>query len=83
MTDEKNDDGIREDGRWAAAGFALKDAVAPAMAKARPSRCAAPWPDNALAALHLEDTIGFHHGKDHKAYVENLNGLIAGKPEAD
>jgi Fe-Mn family superoxide dismutase len=29
------------------------------------------------------DTIGFHYGRHHKAYVDNLNRLIAGTALAD
>jgi Fe-Mn family superoxide dismutase len=28
-------------------------------------------------------TLGFHHGKHHKTYVETLNELVEGTPEAD
>jgi superoxide dismutase, Fe-Mn family len=42
-----------------------------------------PWADNALEPFISKNTIGFHYGKHHKAYVDRLNELIAGKPEAD
>jgi len=42
-----------------------------------------PWADNALEPFISANTIGFHYGKHHKTYVEKLNELIAGKPEAD
>ncbi len=42
-----------------------------------------PWADNALEPFISKNTIGFHYGKHHKAYVDKLNELIAGKPEAD
>lgn len=42
-----------------------------------------PWSDNALEPFISKNTIGFHYGKHHKTYVDNLNGLVAGKPEAD
>ena len=42
-----------------------------------------PWADNALEPFISKNTIGFHYGKHHKTYVDNLNELVAGKPEAD
>lgn len=37
-----------------------------------------PWPEEALAPVISAQTIGFHHGKHHKTYVETLNKLVAG-----
>lgn len=37
-----------------------------------------PYEENALAPLISARTIGFHYGKHHKGYVDNLNRLIAG-----
>jgi Fe-Mn family superoxide dismutase len=37
-----------------------------------------PYADNALDPVISANTIGFHYGKHHKAYVDNLNKLIAG-----
>ncbi len=37
-----------------------------------------PYADNALAPVISANTISFHYGKHHRAYVENLNKLIAG-----
>lgn len=37
-----------------------------------------PYADNALDPVITATTIGFHYGKHHKAYVDNLNKLIAG-----
>jgi Fe-Mn family superoxide dismutase len=37
-----------------------------------------PYADNALDPVISAKTIGFHYGKHHKAYVDNLNKLIAG-----
>jgi Fe-Mn family superoxide dismutase len=35
-------------------------------------------------APHLSaETLEYHHGKHHKAYVDNLNKLVDGKPEAN
>ena len=42
-----------------------------------------PWADNALEPFISKNTIGFHYGKHHKTYVDKLNELIAGTPEAD
>jgi superoxide dismutase, Fe-Mn family len=39
---------------------------------------ALPWAENALEPFTSAKTIGFHHGKHHKAYVDNLNKLVAG-----
>jgi Fe-Mn family superoxide dismutase len=41
-----------------------------------------PFDKKALAPHMSEETLEFHHGKHHKAYVDNLNKLIEGKPEA-
>jgi len=37
-----------------------------------------PFAEGALAPVISAQTIGFHYGKHHKAYVDNLNKLIAG-----
>jgi superoxide dismutase, Fe-Mn family len=37
-----------------------------------------PFAENALEPVISAKTIGFHYGKHHKAYVDNLNKLIAG-----
>ncbi len=37
-----------------------------------------PYARDALAPHISENTINFHYGKHHQAYVSNLNGLIAG-----
>jgi Fe-Mn family superoxide dismutase len=42
-----------------------------------------PYADNALEPVISANTIGFHYGKHHKAYVDNLNKLIAGTEYAD
>jgi Fe-Mn family superoxide dismutase len=39
-----------------------------------------PWADNALDPVISANTLSFHYGKHHKAYVDNLNKLIAGTP---
>ena len=42
-----------------------------------------PYADNALDRVISAKTIGFHYGKHHKGYVDNLNKLIAGTVFAD
>ncbi|MFP3902383.1 MAG: superoxide dismutase [Acidimicrobiia bacterium] len=37
-----------------------------------------PYPKDALAPHMSEQTLSFHHGKHHQAYVNNLNKLIEG-----
>lgn len=39
-----------------------------------------PFSDNALDPVISANTLSFHYGKHHKAYVDNLNKLIAGTP---
>jgi Fe-Mn family superoxide dismutase len=39
---------------------------------------ALPYPDDALAPHISAETISFHYGKHHRAYVNNLNKLTAG-----
>ena len=40
--------------------------------------------DKAALAPHLTaETLEFHHGKHHNAYVTNLKNLLDGKPEAE
>ena len=43
---------------------------------------ALPYDKNALAPHISAETLEYHHGKHHKAYVDNLNKLVDGKPEA-
>jgi Fe-Mn family superoxide dismutase len=42
------------------------------------SLLALPYADNALAPVISANTLSFHYGKHHKAYVDNLNKLVAG-----
>jgi Superoxide dismutase len=42
-----------------------------------------PYADNALETVISANTIGFHYGRHHKGYVDNLNKLIAGTEFAD
>ena len=37
-----------------------------------------PYAQNALEPIISEKTIGFHYGKHHQTYVNNLNGLVEG-----
>ena len=37
-----------------------------------------PYARNALAPHISEETLNFHYGKHHQAYVTNLNGLVEG-----
>jgi len=37
-----------------------------------------PYPENTLEPVITANTIGFHYGKHHKGYVDNLNKLVAG-----
>lgn len=39
---------------------------------------ALPYADHALEPVISANTLHFHHGKHHQAYVDNLNKLIAG-----
>jgi Fe-Mn family superoxide dismutase len=42
-----------------------------------------PWAKDALAPIISAETLDYHYGKHHQAYVTNLNKLTEGKPEAD
>jgi len=42
-----------------------------------------PYAENALEPVITANTIGFHYGKHHKGYVDNLNKLAAGTEYAD
>jgi Fe-Mn family superoxide dismutase len=41
-----------------------------------------PWAKDALAPHISAETIEYHYGKHHQAYVDNLNKAIEGKPDA-
>jgi Fe-Mn family superoxide dismutase len=43
---------------------------------------ALPYAKDALAPHISQETLEFHYGKHHQAYVTNLKGLLEGKPEA-
>ena len=42
-----------------------------------------PYDKNALAPHISAETLEYHHGKHHQAYVTNLNKLLEGKPDAN
>jgi Fe-Mn family superoxide dismutase len=42
-----------------------------------------PWEENALSPVISAQTISFHYGKHHKAYVDTLNKLVEGTKFAD
>ncbi|MBK7398906.1 MAG: superoxide dismutase [Fe] [Myxococcales bacterium] len=42
-----------------------------------------PYAKNALVPHITEETLDFHYGKHHQAYMTNLKGLLEGKPEAN
>jgi Fe-Mn family superoxide dismutase len=42
-----------------------------------------PYSTDALEPFMSAKTLDFHHGKHHKTYVETLNKLVEGKPEAE
>ncbi len=44
---------------------------------------ALPYADNGLDPIISANTISFHYGKHHKAYVDNLNKLVVGTEFAD
>ena len=60
-------------GAWPRASRAASPIVLPPL----------PYPDSALAPVISAQTIGFHYGKHHKGYVDNLNKLIQGTDLAD
>ena len=42
-----------------------------------------PYPENALEPVISAKTIGFHYGKHHRGYADNLVKLVSGTPLAD
>ena len=62
---------------------ALSGLTLPAQAASPILLPALPWVDTALAPVISANTIGFHYGKHHKGYVDNLNRLLAGSDLAD
>lgn len=39
-----------------------------------------PYAEDALAPVISAVTVGFHYGKHHRGYLDNLNGLVRGTP---
>jgi len=69
-----------------AAGSGLLSAAAPFVQTAHAAPItlpALPYAENALEPVISSRTMGFHYGKHHRAYVDNLNNLIAGTDLAD
>ncbi|MDD3619965.1 MAG: superoxide dismutase [Desulfobulbaceae bacterium] len=77
----------RRDFLSASAGAAILFAVngfpAGALAAEIHSLPPLPYADNALEPVISAKTMGFHYGKHHKAYVDNLNKLVAVTELAD
>ncbi|HMV17771.1 MAG TPA: Fe-Mn family superoxide dismutase [Zoogloea sp.] len=67
----------------AVSALALGGFVRPAQAASPIVLPALPYADSALAPVISANTLGFHYGKHHKAYVDNLNKLVAGSELAD
>lgn len=42
-----------------------------------------PYPDQALSPTISANTIGFHYGKHHQGYINQLNQLVTGTPLAE
>ena len=42
-----------------------------------------PYSQDALAPVISAETLEFHHGKHHNAYVQKLNGMIEGTDHAN
>ena len=42
-----------------------------------------PYPDTALAPAISAETLSFHHGKHHKAYIDKTNAAVEGTDMAD
>lgn len=42
-----------------------------------------PWAKDALAPHISSETIDYHYGKHHNAYVTKLNGMVDGTPDAE
>ncbi|OQX11094.1 MAG: superoxide dismutase [Desulfobulbaceae bacterium A2] len=56
----------------------------PGMAQAAPHVLPElPYADSALDPVISANTLGFHYGKHHKGYVDNLNKLVTGSEFAD
>ena len=42
-----------------------------------------PWAKDALAPHISAETLEYHYGKHHQTYVDNLNKLVDGTPDAE
>ncbi|MCR4414143.1 MAG: superoxide dismutase [Thermoguttaceae bacterium] len=60
----------------AVAPWFLRGASASAASKEPFTLPKLPWPEDALAPLMSHETIQYHYGKHHAAYVANLNKLV-------
>jgi Fe-Mn family superoxide dismutase len=71
----------------ASAGFVASFSMGsfPMAVQAAPAQTLPPLPyaENVLEPVITAKTMGFHYGKHHKAYVDNLNKLVAGTEYAD
>lgn len=67
------------------AGLSIAAGGFPASASAATTHVLPPLPyaEDALAPIISSNTIGFHYGKHHKGYLDNLNKLIVGSDYAD
>jgi Fe-Mn family superoxide dismutase len=78
--------GIREQQQPGAAARKSKASTKltfPMKAGARIALPQLPYAEDALAPVVSRETIRYHYGKHHKAYVDKLNGLIENTPFAD
>ena len=69
--------------KMAAAGAAAAPWFLTSPAWAAPKEFALPelpWPQDALSPLISKETISYHYGKHHAAYVANLNKLVKDTP---
>jgi Fe-Mn family superoxide dismutase len=70
-----------------AAGMAVSAGIGglsrPALAASSHSLPPLPYGDSALEPVISSKTIGFHYGKHHRGYVDNLNTLTSGTEFAD
>jgi Fe-Mn family superoxide dismutase len=70
-----------------AAGVAVSAGIGglsrPALAATSHSLPPLPYGDSALEPVISSKTIGFHYGKHHRGYVDNLNKLISGTEFAE
>jgi Fe-Mn family superoxide dismutase len=69
----------------AVAGKAARAAAPPASGPEGPAAFQLPhlpYAQDALEPYISAQTMGFHYGKHHQTYVDNLNKLVAGKPWA-